>query len=126
VTGTTAGQAITGILAPGTFPVGTFQVPNDNLLYFPPSFGFGNTYFDAAGLSYQLADGRSVSLSFSDSVFIGTTVILNGMPQSIGDSQTSLFSITSSASPVPEPSTLTLLGTGVLGMAGIIRRKFAA
>jgi len=126
VTGTTAGQAITGILAPGTFPVGVFAVPNDNLLYFPPSFGFGSTYFDAAGLSYQLADGRDVSLSFSDSVFIGTTVIFNGMPQSIGDSQTSLISITSATSPVPEPSTLALLGTGVLGMVGVIRRKFAA
>lgn len=126
VTGTTAGQAITGILAPGTFPVGIFAVPNDNILYFPPSFGFGSTYFNAAGLAYQLADGRDVSLSFSDSVFVGTTVILDGMPQSIGDPQTSLFSITSAASPVPEPSTLALLSTGIIGLAGVVRRKFAA
>ena len=31
----------------------------------------------------------------------------------------------STASPVPEPSTLALLGTGVFGLAGAVRRKFA-
>ncbi|GAC1358605.1 MAG: hypothetical protein NVSMB3_05690 [Acidobacteriaceae bacterium] len=37
------------------------------------------------------------------------------------------FSATGTAnSPVPEPSTLTLLGSGVLGLAGIVRKRFAA
>jgi len=122
VTGTTAGQSITGILAPGTFPVGLFQVPNDNILYFPASYGFGNTYFDAGGLSYQLADGTDVNLFFSNGEFIGRTF----GPQSIGLLQGSRINITAGTSPVPEPNTLALLGTGVLGMAGVIRRKFAA
>jgi hypothetical protein len=30
-----------------------------------------------------------------------------------------------SASPVPEPGTLTLLGTGLLSLGGLVRRKFA-
>lgn len=34
------------------------------------------------------------------------------------------FSATAIASPIPEPSTLSLLGTGALGFAGFVSRKF--
>jgi len=37
------------------------------------------------------------------------------------------FSATGAAnSPVPEPSTLTLLGSGLLGLAGIVKKRFVA
>lgn len=126
VSGTTAGQSITGVLAPGTFPVGVFQIPNDNLLYYPGSFGLGNAYFDLGGLSYELADGTDVNLFYRNGQFIGTTVDIFGFHQSIGDLQSSRISVSPASSPVPEPSTLVLLGTGILGMAGAVRRKFAA
>ena len=34
------------------------------------------------------------------------------------------FQVTASASPVPEPASLALFGTGLLGIVGIARRKF--
>jgi hypothetical protein len=33
------------------------------------------------------------------------------------------FSATGTASPIPEPGSLVLLGTGILGLAGVARRK---
>jgi hypothetical protein len=118
----THNETITGVLAPGTFPVGFLMVPNDNILYYPPSYGLGNTYFDLGGLSYGLSDGTNVKLYFSNGEFYGQT--FNG--QSIGLPAFETIHIDPAASPVPEPSSLMLLGTGVLGLAGVVRRKFAA
>lgn len=118
----THNETITGVLAAGTFPVGGIQTPNDNILYYPGSYGFLNTYFDLGGLSYALTDGTDVNLYFSNGEFYGRTFgnTSLGLPAFEG------ITITANASPVPEPNTLMLLGTGVLGLAGVVRRKFTA
>ncbi|MBN9614699.1 MAG: PEP-CTERM sorting domain-containing protein, partial [Acidobacteriales bacterium] len=37
-----------------------------------------------------------------------------------------VFNYTTAASPVPEPSTIVLLATGLLGAAGAVRRRLSA
>lgn len=56
---------------------------------------------------------------------------LTAQPLSLGDYTTTAgyaditLDITSDVAPTPEPSGIALLGTGLLGVAGMVRRRFA-
>jgi PEP-CTERM motif len=125
ITGTTNGQTITGLLGIGTFD------NNDNKLYDPGNF-LGTLNFDQLGVSYKLGTGGSaseVNLAEGDGFFfLQEFADLN--PPGKSDDKVELidFSVTKdpSTSPVPEPGTLALLGTGMVGAAGAIRRRLMA
>jgi hypothetical protein len=120
--GTTDGQTITGLLNVGTFD------NNDNILFFPDVFGLN---FDQQGVSYQLGSGvnaSQVNISEGDGFFLFSEVGDLNAPGKRDDKQELLnFEVSkASNSPVPEPGTLALLGTGILGAAGAIRRRLMA
>jgi hypothetical protein len=124
ITGTVDGQAITGLLGAGTFD------NNDNLLFNPGNF-FGLLNFDQDGVSFKLGTGNNtseVNIAEGSGFFIFSTVAdLN--PPGKGDDTEELvnFDVSDPPTPaVPEPSTLALFGTGVLGAAGAIRRRLMA
>lgn len=108
---------ISGLLA-----VNTFQ-GNDNILIYPGTFGFnGPKYFNPGGVSFSLDGGYKINLN--DTFLFENAVA--GNSQGFNITELTFVDVDrQAASPVPEPNTLALLGTGVLGLAGVIRRKFA-
>ncbi len=113
-----ASMMISSILTPGTFPTptngGAFPA-NDNTLFV--SNGLGS--LDGNGLSFILGDGAQINLynpsgSAYDALLeraTGTTLSEN-VPVTI-----------TATAPTPELSSFTLLATGLLGAAGLVKRR---
>jgi hypothetical protein len=96
------------------------------------TFSFDNLFFspgpavDAGGIVFQLANGDMVNLCY-DSGCAGAaetyTAILWDPVSGISNLNVDSAEF---GSPVPEPSTLALMGSGIIGLAGVGRRALLA
>jgi hypothetical protein len=86
----------------------------------------GDTLLDTNGLGFETA--ASTQYDIFSFFAPGSTVTLGNnfgeFVSSTGFGGVGTFNLVDTNSPVPEPSTFVLLGTGLLGAAGAVRRKF--
>jgi hypothetical protein len=127
------GGEVNGMQIARLLPVGDYK-DNDNLFF------FSETYLDEYGVSFQLTNDAKVNIYYQngDWFFQGDeNFILDGgglgpaarrmsfarFAQTDTTIQLDSFSFAPVAQ-TPEPSSLVLLGTGAMGLAGIARRRF--
>jgi hypothetical protein len=120
--GTGDTEAIDGIIGVGDFSSSNHSTKNDNLLYYPTSSANNNNSFDKNGLAFTLDDGSQIILYNNDGF---DTWTLNRSNKSVSEQISQGFSVQEvpAGSPVPEPGSLALFGTGILGISGTLRRK---
>jgi hypothetical protein len=89
-----------------------------------PIFSGGD--FDIYGLSFNIADGYTADL-WSNGPNLGGYQLndsLNGTPFVTPNFDGLAYAVGFNASATPEPGSLLLVSSGMLGLAGIVRRRF--
>ena len=87
--------------------------------------------YSADGITHTFAQAYQGGLIDGVLFPAGTYVGMEDLPRAVSDldynDTTFIFTgITATLAPVPEPSTFGLLGTGVLGAAGLLRRRISS
>jgi hypothetical protein len=110
-TGTYNGEPIS-LVAPGADGAFSFN----NLVYFPPVAGYS---VDLYGLVFNVAGLGDVNLCGTAGCFGSDSYTnISNFGGYVGTNVTATFD-----SPTPEPGTLLMFGSGIIGLSSVLRRK---
>lgn len=129
VTGTAVDRGVP-VTITGVAPINGFA-GNDNLFFTGAAAATGGRPFDFNGFAFTLSNGDAINLYSALAPGSTTNVIdfeilgvfANGLRLAADESSPITISSTPPAV-TPEPASLALLGTGALGVFGLLRRKF--
>ncbi len=116
------GLSVVSLVAPGGYPLATVDHTNNNFLFLPLS-ATQPTYFDIGGISFLLFGGQYFNLYTEGTNYFSITGVtpIDENPRTA----VSAVSVTQTGPIVPEPSSFALLAAGLIGVAGVLRRRFA-
>lgn len=106
-----------GLNAPAGWYDGVFELIDETIEY-------GENTGTANGPSFGIASNPT-ALSSSIWAYVDNSVLISftGVGEFVGLEKVNFIYGTDMAAPVPEPATMLLFGTGLVGLAGIARRK---